>query len=99
MKIDGNELAIRQNDLDRAGQHEEALAIKREFLQQVREGGDHCPCKEACPHHGNCFECVTLHRGHRDHLPLCMWDMVNERLHSLSLLTEGTLQRYEEALK
>lgn len=41
--------------------------IKREFLKQVRESGDHCPCKQACPHHGNCFECVTLHRGHRDH--------------------------------
>ena len=53
MKIDGNELAIRQNDLDREGRHEEAMAIKKEFLKQVRESGDHCPCKEACPHHGN----------------------------------------------
>ena len=75
----------------------EAMAIKREFLKQVRESGDHCPCKQACPHHGNCFECVTLHRGHRDHLPMCMWDMVNERLHKLSRLTEGTLRSYEEA--
>ena len=41
--------------------------------------------------------CVTLHRGHRDHLPMCMWDMVNERLHKLSRLTEGTLRSYEEA--
>ena len=52
MKIDGNELAILQNDLDREGKHEEALAIKMEFLKQVRESGDHCPCKEACIHHG-----------------------------------------------
>lgn len=73
MKIDGNELAIEQNELDREGRHAEAMAIKREFLKQVRESGDHCPCKQACPHHGNCFECVTLHRGHRDHLPRCMW--------------------------
>ena len=92
MKIDGNELAIEQNELDREGRHTEAMAIKREFLKQVRESGDHCPCKQACPHHGNCFECVTLHRGHRDHLPMCMWDMVNERLHKLSRLTEGTLR-------
>lgn len=96
MQIDGNELAVLQNDLDREGRHKEALAIKMEFLKQVRESGDHCPCKEACPHHGNCFECVTLHRGHRDHLPMCMWDMVNERLHKLSLMTEGTLRTYEE---
>ena len=98
MKIDGNELAILQNDLDREGKHEEALAIKMEFLKQVRESGDHCPCKEACIHHGNCFECVTVHRGHRDHLPMCMWDMVNERLHKLSLMTEGTLRAYEDNL-
>lgn len=92
MKIDGNELAILQNDLDREGKKEEALKIKLEFLRQVRESGDHCPCKEACRHHGNCFECVTIHRGHRDHLPMCLWDMVNERLAALSHMTEGTLR-------
>ena len=27
---------------------------------------------------------------------MCMWDMVNERLHKLSLLTEGTLRAYED---
>ena len=94
MKIDGNELAILQNDLDREGKKEEALKIKLEFLRQVRESGDHCPCKEACRHHGNCFECVTIHRGHRDHLPMCLWDMVNERLAALSHMTEGTLRAY-----
>ena len=39
MKIDGNELAIEQNELDREGRHAEAMAIKREFLKQVRESG------------------------------------------------------------
>lgn len=95
MQIDGNPLAIRQNQLDREGLRQEAMQLKKEFLRQVRENGDHCPCKEKCPHHGNCFECVTLHRGHRDHLPMCMWDMVNERLYPLSQLTEGTLKDYE----
>ena len=96
MKIDGNELAIEQTSWTGGppcGSHGHQAG----FLKQVRESGDHCPCKQACPHHGNCFECVTLHRGHRDHLPMCMWDMVNERLHKLSRLTEGTLRSYEEA--
>lgn len=97
MKIDGNELAILQNDLDRRGQKQEAWKIKQEFLKQVRESGDHCPCQEKCPHHGNCFECVTLHRGHRDHLPMCMWDMLNERIAALSHMTEGTLYEYEKS--
>ena len=30
---------------------------------------------------------------------MCMWDMVNERLHKLSLMTEGTLRDYEDRLK
>ena len=94
IQIDGNELAVRQNDLDRQGLRKEAALLKKEFLDQVRTDGDHCPCGEACPRHGNCFECVTLHRGHRDHLPMCMWDMVNERLYPLSLLTEETLREY-----
>ena len=96
MKIDGNELMIRQLQLAREGRPEEALALEDEFLAQVEACGDHCPCQEACPHHGNCKECVTLHRGHRDHLPMCMWDMVNERLHGLSHMTEGTLHEYEK---
>lgn len=99
MKIDGNELAILQDQLYREGRDEEGWEVKQEFLKQVRESGDHCPCQEACPHHGNCFECVTIHRGHRDHLPMCMWDMVNERLHKLSLMTECTLRTYEDNLK
>ena len=90
MKIDGNELAILQDQLYQQGRDEEGWQVKQEFLKQVRESGDHCPCQQACPHHGNCFECVTIHRGHRDHLP-----MVNERLHSLSRLTECTLSKYE----
>lgn len=95
MQIDGNELALLQNQLDHEGKKEEAFKIKKEFLQQVVEAGDHCPCQEACPHHGNCFECVTIHRGHRDHLPMCLWDMVNERIAALSRLTEGSLHTYE----
>ena len=99
MKIDGNELAILQDKLYQQGREEEGWQVKQEFLKQVRESGDHCPCQQACPHHGNCFECVTIHRGHRDHLPMCMWDMVNERLHGLSRMTECTLKDYEEKLK
>ena len=99
MKIDGNELAILQDQLYQQGRDEEGWQVKQEFLKQVRESGDHCPCQQACPHHGNCFECVTIHRGHRDHLPMCMWDMVNERLHKLSLMTECTLRTYEDNLK
>ena len=92
MKIDGNELAIQQNELDLQGQKQEANEMKMEFLRQVKESGeDHCPCKQPCRHHGNCYECVIIHRGHRDHLPLCFWSMVNESLQPLVRMTEGSL--------
>ena len=39
MKIDGNELAILQNDLDRRGQKQEAWKIKQEFLKRPGERG------------------------------------------------------------
>ena len=35
--------------------------------------------------------CVAMHRAHRDHLPNCFHDMVNERLLSLSSLTEHSI--------
>ena len=96
MKIDGNELMKKEIQVSRAGDFDESWRLKQEFLKQVRENGDHCPCKEACPHHGNCFECVTLHRGHQDHLPFCMWDMVNQRMEGFSRLTEGSFCKNQE---
>lgn len=36
-----------------------------------------------------------IHRGHRDHLPYCMWDMVNEKLYAAGRLTEGSLKLWK----
>ena len=65
MKIENHELALLQDRLDREGKKEEAAAVKQQFLQMIREGGDHCPCKVSCELHGDCFACVQVHRGHR----------------------------------
>lgn len=94
MKIENHELALLQDRLDREGKKEEAAAVKQQFLQMIREGGDHCPCKVSCELHGDCFACVQVHRGHRGHLPFCMWDMVNERLAGIASLTEGSFRKY-----
>lgn len=90
MKIDGNELATRQNELSAEGRKAEAEEMKQEFLRQVNECGDHCSCPEACNLHGKCKECVAVHRGHRDHLPYCFWSMVNESVAPLLRMTEGS---------
>lgn len=70
-------------------------AIQNAFIEAVKqfrkEGGDHCSCPADCQHHGNCFVCVQIHRGHGDHLPHCMQPMVNKKLAMLSELTEHSI--------
>lgn len=40
--------------------------------------------------HGNCKECVAIHRAHQEHVPNCMRAMINNKLKVLSELTEHT---------
>ena len=42
-------------------------------------------------HHGNCKECVAIHRAHQEHVPNCMRPMLNRKIRLLSELTEHTL--------
>jgi len=71
---------------------QESYAVQREFLDEIiASGEDHCPCTAACPHHGNCFECVQIHRGHGDHLPHCLHKALNKKIAILSELTEHSI--------
>ena len=68
--------------------HQEEVA--GEFMRE-NEKKDHCPCKKACRYHGNCKECVAIHRAHQEHVPNCMRPIINKKLRILSELTEHTL--------
>ncbi|MBR2189535.1 MAG: hypothetical protein IJ860_09050 [Eubacterium sp.] len=93
VKVDYNEKMIKQQYEPMTPQ--EQYRIKMEALQEIKDSGiDYCSCPEACPHHGNCWECVLIHRGHRDHLPYCFWDMINEKLYGLERLTEGSMKKW-----
>ena len=81
MKIEGN-----QKELD-------AMA---EFHKGYKEK-DHCSCQKACRYHGNCKECVAIHRAHQEHVPNCMRPLLNKKLKLLSELTEHTLANEIEA--
>jgi len=94
MQIDNNDIALLQDEIGRAGKVEEGIRMRDRFIEMVRESGDYCPCRENCTLHGDCFACVQVHRGHRGHLPLCMWDMVNERIADIASLTEGSFRKY-----
>jgi len=91
--IDFNEMELRAMDLFKQGKSTEASLLQDEFLQLVQASGeDHCSCPAACKLHGKCKECVIVHRGHGDHLPHCFQRMVNERIETLSALTEHSIK-------
>jgi hypothetical protein len=91
--IDNNELEMKAMDLFKAGKRAEAHRFQDQFLKEALAScEDHCSCPVACRHHGNCTECVILHRGHGDHLPNCFFNMVNKRIEALSAITEHTIK-------
>lgn len=91
--IDNNETEIAAMELFKKGQHKEASEMQDSFLAGVKSAcKDHCSCPASCKFHGKCIECITIHRGHGDHLPHCLQDMVNKRLEALSALTEHPMR-------
>ena len=72
------------------GNRQEGLRLQEEFAEEYRNK-DHCPCKKACRYHGNCKECVAIHRAHQEHVPNCLRPMLNKKLKLLSELTEHSL--------
>ena len=79
------------------GNRQEGLRIQEEIRglpvpSEEYKDKDHCPCKKACRYHGNCKECVAIHRAHQGaRVPNCMRDLINQKLRALSELTEHTL--------
>ncbi|MDW2799874.1 LPS biosynthesis protein [Clostridium boliviensis] len=94
MIIDENDKEKEAMKAFHQGNREEGLKLQEEFAAQFREEykeKDHCSCKKVCRYHGNCKECVAIHRAHQEHLPNCMRPIVNKKLIILSELTEHTL--------
>lgn len=94
MIIDGNTKEKEAMVAFHAGNRKEGLRIQEEFAKAFREEyaeKDHCSCRKACRYHGNCKECVAIHRAHEDHLPNCFRNMVNKKIRQISELTEHTI--------
>ena len=94
MKIDGNEKERAAIAAIKRGDTAEGNRLQDEFVAEFRasrETEDYCTCvKKGCEYHGNCTECVAIHRAHMDHLPQCFRPMVNEQVRAMSALTEHT---------
>lgn len=94
MKIEGNEKELQAMEAFRRGDRKEGLRLQEEFAAAFRkeyQEKDHCSCQKACRYHGNCRECVAIHRAHQEHVPNCMRPLINKKLKALSELTEHTL--------
>lgn len=93
MTIDDHPKEIEAMKLFRQGKFAEASMLQDEFLADIRQSGiDHCTCPAECKFHGKCVQCVAIHRGHGDHLPHCMQNMVNRKIEQLSGLTEHSFK-------
>ena len=78
MIIEGNEKEKAAMAEFHKGNQKEGLRLQEEFAAAFREEykeKDHCPCKKACRYHGNCKECVAIHRAHQEHVPNCMREL------------------------
>lgn len=100
MIIEGNSKELDAMECFRKGNRKRGLKLQEEFVSEFREEykeKDHCPCQKACRYHGNCKECVAIHRAHQEHVPNCMRQMLNQRIKILSELTEHTIADEIEA--
>ena len=67
MKIEGNQKELDAMAEFHKGNRAEGLRLQEEFAAEFREEykeKDHCSCQKACRYHGNCKECVAIHRAH-----------------------------------
>ena len=94
MIIEGNPKEKEAMKAFHEGDRAKGLKLQDEFAAAFREEyqeKDHCPCKKACRYHGNCKECVAIHRAHQEHVPNCMRPILNKKIKLLSELTEHTI--------
>lgn len=76
------------------GNRQEGLRLQEEFAAAFRENIKRriiALVRKACRYHGNCKECVAIHRAHQEHVPNCMRPIINTKIKILSELTEHTI--------
>ncbi|MDO4547546.1 MAG: LPS biosynthesis protein [Clostridia bacterium] len=94
MVIDNNQKEIDAMAEFHRGNRQEGFRLQEEFAAEFRkeyENADHCSCEKSCRYHGNCKECVAIHRAHQEHVPNCMRPIINKKLKLVSELTEHSI--------
>jgi hypothetical protein len=72
------------------------------FVQEIRtilasdaEAGCSCP-KKKCEWHGDCYNCVRIHRHFGDHLPNCLQFILREKVKEIAGTVEMTVEPKEK---
>ena len=80
------------------------MRTKEEYYESVIENRNlvddpqitKCSCPNTlCDWHGNCKECVSLHRYHNDHIPVCLQPIINEKIQALAGTVEMLTMKKE----
>jgi hypothetical protein len=74
---------------------------KEEFVAEVKEvramlatdahAGCSCP-NTYCEYHGDCYNCIRIHRHFKDHVPRCLQPMLREKMAGLIQAVEYSVE-------
>jgi hypothetical protein len=80
-------MAMAEIGIEDKEQYVETIRELRAMISSGRYAG--CPCpKSRCEWHGQCFECVMVHRYHQEHVPCCMQPMLRKKIAELAGVAE-----------
>lgn len=77
---------------------EEFIDLIKSELDMIKSGKyADCPCPVIkCKWHGNCYECVMMHRVHQNHLPNCLKPVIEKKVAELAKNLEMHLVEDEQ---
>ncbi len=73
------------------------MKSREEFVEEIKEiramlasGAEaKCSCPNIyCEFHGDCYNCIRIHRYYKDHLPKCLQPMLKDKLDGLTRMVE-----------
>ena len=73
-------------------QDEFVTLIKKIRAMLASDAEARCSCpKTKCEWHGDCYNCVRIHRHFRDHVPNCLQSILSDGLKELARSAEMTV--------
>ena len=75
----------------------ELIVKEREMIKSGKYSEYSCPSLK-CKWHGNCYECVMMHKVHKKHLPSCLKPVIENQIKQLASKLEMHLFRDEQII-